>query len=144
MSNNAKKIEITFSFRVSNGEWDDKKKIARDGEFEHSIDLGLFNDENTFQAVMDTLKREFGGIEKSINTVMQRMIDGKPDAFYDADGNAIAELKEDKDKINSGEPSDKQLSKMEMTRDEWNAQNLDNMLVPKSTECEKIKEEKAE
>lgn len=97
MSNNAKKIEITFSFRVSNGEWDDKKKIARDVEFEHSIDLGLFNDENTFQAVVDTLKREFNeGIEKAINTVMQRMIDEKPDAFYDADGNTIAELKEKK------------------------------------------------
>ena len=127
MSNNAKKIEITFGLHVSNGEWDNKKKIARDEEFEHSIDLGLFNDENTFQAVMDTLKREFNdGIEKAINTVMQRMLDVKP-----------AES-------NSGEPSDEQLSKMEMSRDEWNAQNLGNMLAPKSTECEKARGEKAE
>ena len=145
MSNESKKkMEIVFSFHVSNGEWDANKKIERNSTFEHVIDLGLFNDENTFQAVMDTLKREFGGIEKSINTVMQRMIDGKPDAFYDADGNAIAELKEDKAKSNSGEPSDEQLSKMEMTRDEWNAQNLDNMLVSKSTDYEKVREEKAE
>lgn len=98
MGNEAKKkMEIVFSFTVSNGEWDVNKKIERNNTFEHVIDLGLFNDENTFQAVMDTLKREFNeGIEKAINTVMQRMIDEKPDAFYDADGNAIAELKEEK------------------------------------------------
>lgn len=97
MGNEAKKkMEIVFSFQVSNGEWDVNKKIERTNTFEHVIDLGLFNDENTFQAVMDTLKREFNeGIEKAINTVMQRMIDEKPDAFYDADGNAIAELKQD-------------------------------------------------
>lgn len=89
MSNNSKKIDITFGFRVSNGEWDDKKKIARDGEFEHSIDLGLFNDQNTFECVLATLKREFDdGIEKALNAVMQRMIDNKPDAG--------AELKDEK------------------------------------------------
>ena len=93
MGNEAKKkMEITFSFHVSNGEWDANKKIERNNTFEHVIDLGLFNDENTFQAVMDTLKREFNeGIEKAINTVMQRMIDEKPDALYDADGNAYAD-----------------------------------------------------
>ena len=97
MGNEAKKkMEIVFSFRVSNGEWDTKKKISRDKTFEHEIDLGLFNDEITFQAIVNTLKREFGGIENTINTVMQRMIDEKPDAFYDEDGNAIAELKEEK------------------------------------------------
>lgn len=98
MGNEAKKkMEIVFSFHVSNGEWDTNKKISRNKTFEHEIDLGLFNDENTFQAVMDTLKREFNeGIEKAINTVMQRTIDEKPDAFYDADGNAIAKLKEEK------------------------------------------------
>ena len=98
MGNEAKKkMEIVFSFTVSNGEWDVNKKIERTNTFEHVIDLGLFNDENTFKAVMDTLKREFNdGIEKAIATVMQRMIDEKPDAFYDADGNAIAELKEEK------------------------------------------------
>lgn len=97
MSNESKKkMEIVFSFQVSNGEWDTNKKIERNNTFDHVIDLGLFNDENTFQAVMDTLKREFNdGIEKAINTVMQRMIDDKPDMFYDEDGNAIAELKEE-------------------------------------------------
>ena len=90
-STDKKKMEIMFSFHVSNGEWDTNKKIVRDKVFEHEIDLGLFNDENTFQAVMDTLKREFGGIEKAINTVMQRMIDNKPDALYDEDGNAYAD-----------------------------------------------------
>ena len=95
MGNEAKKkMEIVFSFQVSNGEWDANKKIERTNTFEHVIDLGLFNDENTFKAVMDTLKREFNdGIEKAIGTVMQRVIDEKPDAFFDADGNAIAEEK---------------------------------------------------
>lgn len=87
-----KKMEISFSFRVSNGEWDPNKKIEREYKKEHEIDLGLFNDENTFRCVMETLKREFEEpIKKAINTVMQRMIDDKPDALYDADGNAYAE-----------------------------------------------------
>lgn len=97
MGNEAKKkMEIVFSFHVSNGEWDSNKKITRGKTFEHEIDLGLFNDENTFQSVMNTLKREFGDIEKAINTVMQRTIDEKPDAFYDEDGNKIDEIKEEK------------------------------------------------
>jgi len=87
-----KKMEISFSFRVSNGEWNTDKKIERNNTFEHEIDLGLFNDENTFRAVMDTLKREFNdGIEKAISTVMMRVIDEKPDALYDEDGNAYAD-----------------------------------------------------
>ena len=87
-----KKMSIKFEFTVNNCEWDPNKKIEREYKKEHEIDLGLFNDENTFQCVMETLKREFEEpIKKSIDTVMQRMIDEKPDAFYDADGNAYAE-----------------------------------------------------
>lgn len=87
-----KTMNISFEFTINNGEWLEDKKIERTRKFLHSIDLGLFNDENTFQCVMETLKREFEEpIKKAINTVMQRMIDEKPDALYDADGNAYAE-----------------------------------------------------
>lgn len=87
-----KTMSISMAFSVGNGEWGNDTKIEREGKFSHSIDLELLNDEQTFQDVLATLKREFDdGIEKAINTVMQRMIDNKPDALYDADGNAYAE-----------------------------------------------------
>ena len=85
-------MNINFAFTVSNDEWQEDRKIERTSKFSHSIDLGLFNDENTFRDVLATLRREFDdGIEKALNTVMQRMIDDKPDALYDKDGNAYAE-----------------------------------------------------
>lgn len=86
-----KTMNISMSFSVNNGEWQDDKKIERSSNFSHSIDLGLFNDQNTFECVLATLKREFeDGIEKAMNTVMQRMIDNKPDAEFE-DGNAYAD-----------------------------------------------------
>ena len=76
-----KKVIITFEFDVTNGEWDDKKKISRNCKTEHEIDLDLFNDENTFQCVMSRINHEFeDGIRKAIGQVMQHMIDERPDA----------------------------------------------------------------
>jgi len=92
-----KTMNISVAFSVNNGEWQDDKKIERSSKFSHSIDLGLFNDQSTFECVMATLKREFeDGIEKALNTVMQRMLDEKPDALYDDVGNKIEETKEEK------------------------------------------------
>jgi hypothetical protein len=82
-----KTMNISMAFSVNNGEWDGSKKIERDGKFSHSIDLGLFNDHSTFECVLATLKREFEfTLENALNTVMQRMLDNRPDA---------AELKEE-------------------------------------------------
>lgn len=75
-----KKIEINVNINVSNGEWQDGKKIERNWEQSHVIDLDLLNDENTFQAVKADWEREFQTeMEKAVNTVIQRMLDNKPD-----------------------------------------------------------------
>ena len=75
-----RKIEISMEISVSNGEWTDGRKISKDWEQSHTIDLELLNDEATFQAVKATWEREFkGAMEKAVNQVMQRMIDNKPD-----------------------------------------------------------------
>lgn len=87
-----KTMNINFAFTISNGEWQEDKKIERTSKFSHSIDLELMNDESTFPCVMNRINHEFeDNVRKAINTVMQRMIDEKPDALYDEDGNAYAD-----------------------------------------------------
>lgn len=74
------KIEITMEISVSNGEWADGRKVSKDWEKSHVIDMDSINDENTYQAVKANWEREFReALSRGVGEVMQRMIDNKPD-----------------------------------------------------------------
>ena len=75
-----KKIEISMEISVSNGEWRDGHQVSSSWEKSHVIDIDLVNDENTFQAAKDVWFREFEhALEKSVNQVIQRVLDNRPD-----------------------------------------------------------------